>query len=153
MTEVYFLISLIVLTDVVILYCKYHFDRPNRLDKELKPDLIIGSDYWDILALPLIFVLPFVWLQGLVETSNNLYLLPFLIICILTIISMLLVLRYRFKRYYLNNNGIVILNLFTNEILKIPLEKIQGYIFHHGVRSPSYYHVVTDRRRIKLSVR
>ena len=153
MTEVYFLISLIVLTDIVILYFIYHFDRPNKFDKELKPDLIIGLDNWDLLALPLIFVIPFVWLQGVLQTINNWYLLPFMIICILTIVSLFLVLRYRFNRYYLNNNGIVILNLFTNQILKISIEKIQGYIFHKGVRSPGRYIVVTEGKKIKLSVR
>ncbi|HUM53615.1 MAG TPA: hypothetical protein PK431_17475 [Chitinophagales bacterium] len=153
MTKVYFLISLIVVTDGVILYCKYIFDRPNSLDKELKPDLIIGSDYWDLLVLPLIFVLPFVWLQGWTETIKELYFLPFLVISILTVLSLFLALKYRLKRYYLTDNGIVILSLFTNQILTIPIDTIKGYSYRQGYRSAPSYLVASVQKRINISVR
>ena len=153
MTEVYFLISLIVITDGVILYCKYIFDRPNKLDQQLKPDLIIGSDYWDLIALPLIFVLPFVWLQGWTQTKKELYLLPFFIISILTIISLILVLNHRLKRYYLTDKGIVVLNLLTNHILTIPIDSIKGFSYRQGYRSSPSYLVASAQKRINISVR
>lgn len=153
MNEVYFLISLIVITDGVILYCKFLFDRPNKLDQELNPDLIIGSDYWDLIALPLIFVLPFVWLQVWTQTKKELYFLPFLVISLLTILSLILVLKHRLKRYYLTDKGIVILNLLTNQILAIPTDKIQGFSYRQGYRSSPSYLIATSLKRINVSVR
>jgi hypothetical protein len=153
MTEVYFLISLIVITDGVILFFKQVLDRPNKLDQDLKPTLIISSDYWDTLALPLIFILPFVWLQGWTQTNKELYFLPFIVISILTIVSLYLVLRHRLKRYYLTDNGIVILNLLTSRLQTISIEKIHGYSYRQGYRSSPSYLVATTLSKISISVR
>lgn len=153
MTEVYFLIALIVVTDGIILYCKYLFDRPNKLDNELNPDIIIGSDYWDLLALPLIFILPFVWLQGLTQTKTGLYFLPFLVIGFLAIISLVLVLKLRLKRYYFTDKGIVILNLLTKQTQQILTSSIKSYSYRQGYRSSPSYLVATSQKRLNISVR
>lgn len=154
MIEVYFLISLIVVTDGIILGCKYMYDKPNILDKELQPDLIIGSDYCDSLILPFIFIFPFGWIWGLVKERPDLYFLPFLIISILTIISLILLIRYRFKRYYLTDKGIIKLNLLTNAYSVImQIDKIIGYSYRSGYRSPNYFLVATNQGKINFNTR
>jgi len=153
MTEVYFLISLVIIANGVTLFFKQLLDRPNKLDQDLKPTLIIGSDYWDILALPLIFILPFVWLQGWTQTNKELFFLPFILISILTIVSLYLALRHRLKRYYLTDNGIIILNLLTSKLQTISIENIHGYSYRQGYRSSPSYLVATTLSKIKISVR
>ena len=153
MTEVFFLLSLIVITDGIILYAKFVYDRPHTLDKELKADLIIGSDFWDSLALPFIFVLPFVWLQVYTQSKAELYFIPYIVICILTIISLFLLLKHRFKRYYLTNNGIVILNLLSNKYLTIQTDNIKGYSYRKRFRGSPIYLVATSQRKLYFSVR
>ena len=153
MTEVYFLISLIIITDGIIFYCKYLFDKPHILDKDLQPDLIIGSNYWDSFALPLVFVLPFFWLQIWTRNNPNLYFLPFVLITILTITALILLIKYRFKRYYLTDKGIIILNLFTNKYFTINIGDVKGYSYRKGYRSSPCYIVATSQKGINFSVR
>jgi hypothetical protein len=151
--EVYFLISLIVITDGIILFCKFRYNRPHVFDKDLNPVLIIGSDYWDLLALPLIFVLPFVWLQNWLQAYKTLYFLPFSIISVLLLFSLIMLLRHRLKRYYFTDNGIVILNLFTNQFLIIPKDQVQGYSYKKSLRGSPAYLVVTTAKKFYFNIR
>lgn len=153
LTEVYFIVFLIAITDGTILFCKYLLDKPNILDKELNADLIIGSYSWDYLALPIIFIFPFVWMLVWTQENPDLYLLPFVITFILTAGSLILLVKYRFNRYYLTDKGIVILNLLTKKHLTLAIDKVKGYSYRQGYRSSPNYLVATSQKNINFSVK
>jgi hypothetical protein len=148
MTEVYYLIALIILVDGIILFCKFLFDRPNIFDREPKPNLVIRTNLGDYLLFPLLFVFPFSWLVVLTQDKANLYFLPFTITTVLAAISLALLIRYGFKRYYLTEKGIIVFNVMTNKYTITPIDEIKGYTFRRGFRSPPTYIVVTNNKKI-----
>ncbi len=151
MIQVYYLLALLVIVDGIILCCKYVVDIPNKLDTELKPDLIIKSKFWDTLAWPLIFVIPFGWTYGVTETKKNLYALPYILFSFFAIILLIVLLKHRFKRFYLSDTGIVVYNLLSQKSIKIPIENILKYTYRTGYRSRPCYIVTTRYKKFSFS--
>lgn len=149
--DTYYLIGMLVLFDGLILACKYYFDRPLELDKELKPDLIINSDYFDLLAIPFIYFFPFIWLKVWTKDNIGLFPIPYLVIGFLFVLTVFLLFRSRFIRIYFSDNGIAIFNLFTKQLNSIPISDILGYSLRKGFRSPSSYLIVTSYKKFTVS--
>ena len=87
------------------------------------------------------------------QSNEKLYLLPFIIIIVLTFVTLVKVLKHRLKRYYLTDQGIVILNLFTSKHFIISTDKILGYSYRESYNDSPSYLVGTSQLNISFSVR
>ena len=148
MFDVYLMICPILFFDCIIIYWRYIFIRPIPFDKEIQPELIINSNYWGYLLLPfLFFVIPYAWLIVLTQDNTNLKLIPFIVCSVLTIISIYLLFRHGYKRYYLTNSGITVLNLATSIHVTYPIDTIKGYSYRIGFRGPNSYNVLLPNNK------
>ena len=153
MIQVYFIALIIVFIYGILLYCRLVFDKPNNLDKDLKPDLIIGFDYWDSLALPFLMIFPFSWILVWSQSHEELSLLPFIITILITTFILILLLKYRFNRYYFTNEGIVILSLLTKKVTTISIDKIVGYSYRPSTKDSPSFLIVTKQKKIHINTR
>jgi|GEM_PF-4551966 len=153
MLQVYLMIGPILLFDAVILLCRHVFNRPVPFDHEINAEVILNSNNLGFLLLPfLFFIFPYAWLTILIQDKPQLALVPFFTCSLLTAVGIMIIIRYGYKRYYLTEQGITILNLSKMSYRQYPMDAIKSYRFRSGYRLPDRYDVMLSDRRIVFEV-